>query len=171
MHSRALRRGFDALALVVPVILLFLVLRTREMPEASLGRATAFSLPASDGGAVVFQASPGRLTILEFGASWCEPCRRTAPLLARFAKAHSDVALLSVDEGEARPAVLAFARAQGVPRLALDADGAIGARYEARGLPTTVVVDPQGRIRARYGGDVPGLVQALERLRLHQAER
>jgi len=167
MSSAPVRRAFDAAALTLLALLALLGWRTVAAVRggAPLGRATPFALPASDGGRVALATRPGRFTVLEFGASWCGPCRRTLPALARYAAGRADVAFVAVDEGESAPVAAAFAARDGVPRMGLDANDAIGAAYGATALPTIVAIDARGEIRARFAGDVPGLAEALDRAR------
>lgn len=112
----------------------------------------------------------GHPALINFWASWCEPCREEAPEFERFARSlHGTGALVGVDytdeEGNAR----AFLRRYGwtFPVLS-DPDGAFGARYGFSGLPTTVVLDSGGRIVETLRGPQS---EANLRLALHEAAR
>jgi cytochrome c biogenesis protein CcmG/thiol:disulfide interchange protein DsbE len=92
--------------------------------------------------------------IINFWASWCVPCREEAPELARFdremgARAH----VVGVDFQDAKADALAFIREfrWRFPNVR-DPRGKLAARYGLVGLPTTYVIDPQGRIARSMTG-------------------
>jgi thiol-disulfide isomerase/thioredoxin len=96
----------------------------------------------------------GKPVIVNFWASWCAPCREEAPELARFdremgARAH----LVGVDFQDAKADALAFTREfrWRFPNVR-DPQGKLAGRYGLVGLPTTYVIDPQGRIARRMTG-------------------
>lgn len=95
--------------------------------------------------------APERPLLVIFWASWCEPCKREAPALARLATAqrgHLDVLGVSVDTRRA-PAQ-AFSRLYGLPYRSLhDPKLALGDALGIRGTPTLVLIGRDGRVRAR----------------------
>ena len=89
----------------------------------------------------------GEPALINFWASWCEPCRQEAPELARFQKSMHGGQLVGVDYTDREGAGRNFAHEYGWTFPILDdPDGIYGARYELNGLPTTVVLDSAGRI-------------------------
>jgi cytochrome c biogenesis protein CcmG/thiol:disulfide interchange protein DsbE len=89
----------------------------------------------------------GEPALINFWASWCEPCRQEAPELARFQRSLRGGHLVGVDYTDREQAGRDFARRYGWTFPILDdPDGIYGARYRLNGLPTTVVLDSQGRI-------------------------
>jgi cytochrome c biogenesis protein CcmG, thiol:disulfide interchange protein DsbE len=90
----------------------------------------------------------GKPALINFWASWCEPCREEAPQLRQLQRSLGDRGnLVGVDYTDKADAGRAFVRRYGwtFPILE-DADGVYGARYHLSGLPTTVVLDSRGRI-------------------------
>jgi cytochrome c biogenesis protein CcmG, thiol:disulfide interchange protein DsbE len=90
----------------------------------------------------------GKPALINFWASWCEPCRKEAPELERLHRSlHGSASMVGVDYTDRADAARSFIRRYGwsFPILS-DPDGIFGARYGFSGLPTTVVLDPQGRI-------------------------
>ncbi len=90
----------------------------------------------------------GKPALINFWASWCDPCRKEAPELERFERSlHGTARLVGVDYTDQAGAARGFIHRYGwtFPVLS-DPNGTYGARYEFSGLPTTVVLDPRGRI-------------------------
>jgi cytochrome c biogenesis protein CcmG/thiol:disulfide interchange protein DsbE len=96
----------------------------------------------------------GKPVIINFWASWCVPCREEAPELARFNREIAGRAhLVGVDFQDAKADALAFIREVRwrFPNVR-DPQGKLAGRYGLAGLPTTYVIDPQGRIARRMTG-------------------
>jgi cytochrome c biogenesis protein CcmG/thiol:disulfide interchange protein DsbE len=90
----------------------------------------------------------GKPALVNFWASWCEPCRKEAPELERLDRSlHGSAALVGVDYTDQADGARSFIARYGwhFPVLS-DPDGVYGARYGFSGLPTTVVLDSRGRI-------------------------
>src|SRR5664279_3900938 len=90
----------------------------------------------------------GKPALINFWASWCEPCREEAPELQRLDRSlHGDGQLIGVDYTDKADAGREFVHKYGwsFPILS-DPDGVYGAKYRFSGLPTTVVLNPRGQI-------------------------
>jgi thiol-disulfide isomerase/thioredoxin len=97
----------------------------------------------------------GKVVVLNFWATWCEPCREEMPSLQRLSDAMAGQAfvLLGVDLAEGEPRVRAFLQQTPVrfPVL-LDRDGAVAKAWKVKLLPTTLIIDPAQRIsHVAYG--------------------
>jgi cytochrome c biogenesis protein CcmG, thiol:disulfide interchange protein DsbE len=89
----------------------------------------------------------GEPALINFWASWCEPCRQEAPELERFQRSLRGGRLVGVDYTDRENAGRDFVHQYGWSFPILDdPDGVYGARYDLPGLPTTVVLDAGGRI-------------------------
>ena len=129
------------------------------------------AMPLTEGGAEVTPDFAGKPTVLNFWATWCAPCRVEMPHLAALAEAmpEANVALVAMgrnDEARAR----AFLEETGAADLRdlRDPTGAFSREAGVRGLPTTLVLDAEGREVARLVGiadwsseDAQALLRAL----------
>jgi cytochrome c biogenesis protein CcmG, thiol:disulfide interchange protein DsbE len=105
----------------------------------------------------------GKPALINFWASWCVPCRREAPHLARFDREMKRRAqLVGVDFQDGKSDALAFVREFGwrFPNVR-DPTGALAARYGLAGLPTTYLLDRRGRIARTLTG--PQTLESLAR--------
>jgi cytochrome c biogenesis protein CcmG/thiol:disulfide interchange protein DsbE len=96
----------------------------------------------------------GKPALVDFFASWCIPCAQEAPTLRKLAAALGDRAsVVAVDWDDAGGPARAFVRKHGwtFPVLA-DTSGTAGESYGLVGLPTSFVLDPEGRIVATFRG-------------------
>jgi cytochrome c biogenesis protein CcmG, thiol:disulfide interchange protein DsbE len=90
----------------------------------------------------------GKPALINFWASWCDPCRDEAPELEHFAKSlDGEGHLVGVDWNDKTDNALAFIREFGLTYPILrDATQEVGSDYGLSGLPTTFVLDSHGRI-------------------------
>ncbi len=107
----------------------------------------------------------GRPAIVHFWASWCGPCTKEAPELARLTSAlRGRAAVVGVDWSDSRSGAASFVRKHGwtFPVLVDDA-GRAGSAWHIHGLPTTFVLDAKGRIVKQLSGPqtVSGLLGEL----------
>lgn len=116
--------------------------------------APSFTLEGLAGGAVAAPVS-GKVTVLNFWATWCPPCREEMPELDKFAAANPAVAFYAVNLEEPAPKVADFLRENGykMPVL-LDTRGSVAQTYRVRAIPTTVVIDRDGVVKYRKTGPV-----------------
>lgn len=100
---------------------------------------------------VNLSALAGTPTVINLWASWCEPCRKELPLLAKANKEYgSAIRVLGVDFDDPAPDdAIELLKVSGVtyPQL-VDRDSTIRTSFAVVGLPQTVFVDAQGRMVA-----------------------
>lgn len=115
----------------------------------------AFSRP--DGSTLTLSELAGKGVVLNFWATWCAPCVREMPELDRLAADIADdgiqVIAASMDRG-GHAVIGDFLASHNIVNLAplLDAKGAAGRSVGVQGLPTTLIIDANGREVARIRG-------------------
>ena len=156
-------RGLDALALLLVAFVAWKIfVAPRSFAPANTHPAPHASYARLHGGTFRVADERGRLLILDFYASWCEPCKIELPLVERWAHRHPKTAVVPIDVGEPRAAVLQFARRYRLSNVALDPQQTASAYFGVKGFPTVVVIDPQGSIRATWSGLNPAIALALD---------
>ena len=134
--------------------------------------ALDFSLPDMDGEMHKLSDFRGKTVIVNFWATWCPPCREEMPSMERaWQKIKDDgMAMIAINVGEDEDTIFQFTASYPVTfPLLLDQDSEVVEPWGVRGLPTTYVVDPQGRVVYRaIGGrewDDPALLDKVRALK------
>ena len=117
--------------------------------------APTFKLKNLAGEEVAVEAK-GKPYIINFWATWCPPCQAEIPDLAAFHAAHKDaVDFYAVNlQEEAAPVQKFMAERKADLPVVLDAQGTAANLYGVRAIPTTVVVDQEGKVVYRKTGGV-----------------
>lgn len=132
-----------------------------EMGASALeGKAAPdFKLSGLDDKQVSLADLKGSVVIVDFWATWCPPCRASLPHLDEtYAKFKGDgLKVYAINVGEEKQQVQAFVDKTklAVPVL-LDSDSAVLQKYEGSGIPETVVIGKDGKIRKVLVGFGPG---------------
>ena len=118
-------------------------------------KAPPFTLKDTQGRTVSLAAYKGRVVVLDFWATWCNPCRIEMP---RVEKLHQELkskglVVLGVNVAESPDLVKRFlSKTPYSFRILLDRTGEIGAKYKADAIPTLAVVDKDGLIKSYFRG-------------------
>jgi thiol-disulfide isomerase/thioredoxin len=122
--------------------------------------APRLTLPVLDGGTANLDADRGKVVLINFWATWCEPCKSEMPALQTLADELRDrpFRLYSVDLQEDPQTISDYLKQLNLHLyVLLDEDGAATRTYGVRGLPATFLVDQQGIVRIqRLGPLLPG---------------
>jgi len=114
------------------------------------GATPAFELSALDGRKVDLAGLRGRVVLINYWATWCEPCREEMPAIERLrAKMKGrPFEVLAVNFGESEERVAAFvAKLDLTMPILLDPYKNSVDAWKVRGLPMTFLVDAVGRVR------------------------
>jgi thiol-disulfide isomerase/thioredoxin len=112
--------------------------------------APALALPDLDGKVWRLAALQRRVVLLNFWATWCEPCRAELPSLRALQDRHAadGLLVLTVNYQESAATVRRFLASAPSPLpVLLDADGQAAKAWTPRVFPTTVAIDRSGRPR------------------------
>ena len=158
---------------VVPVLALLaygFTTNPRDIPSPLVGRpASAFTLTTFDGAPVMLAALRGKVVVLNFWASWCNPaCYDEAPVLERAWRTYRErgVVVVGVDMQDTAEAARAFIERFGLTFAnAPDPQGKVAVEYGVYGVPETFFVARDGTIRAKHVG---ALTEAVIRAKLDQ---
>jgi peroxiredoxin len=119
--------------------------------------APTLRLPGLDGGQVDLAAVRGRPVVVNFWATWCEPCVREFPLLRRAAAAHRGerLAVVGVLTNDRTAAARAFVRRLDATwPVGIDPAAATAAAWGAVGLPHTWFIRPDGTLASHQLGEL-----------------
>jgi peroxiredoxin len=150
-----LKLGAQALAVAgVGMLAAILVWKlTHQTPPPKVGApAPVFSLQRLTGdGDLSLRSLRGKTVVLNFFASWCNPCKREAPVLEQLWRQDrgDQLVVLGVDTGpDAASDGRHFVKVHGITYpVVFDPNADVASsRYDLPGLPVTYVLNPQGRI-------------------------
>ena len=156
---RRSRRFGLLLAIVAGAVLLGALLRPSDEPGTTNNArsAPAFDLPAVEDAAqrVASDFLGQRPAVVNFWASWCVPCRRELPMLAKVARDVTDVEFVGINHLDSREDALDVAREMRLPyRSGHDPGGDTALAYGLRGMPSTVFIDRTGRVVKIHTGEL-----------------
>lgn len=117
------------------------------------GPAPPFTLPDLEGRPVALADLAGRVVVIDFWATWCEPCKHQIPVLNQFQRQHPEVTVLGVAvDADGREVVAPFAAEHDIQYPVLLGSESIAREYGVPGFPALVVVDAEGRLDSLHLG-------------------
>jgi len=140
-------------------------------PWTGANPAPDIDLKTLDGQPFRLHQMRGKVVLVNFWATWCEPCVEEMPSLQklrdRFARAPFEIIAVNLQEGE--PRIRGFLKKVPVTfPIVRDTDGAVTRTWQARVFPTSYLIDAEGRIRYVLVGatdwSAPELARAVEAL-------
>ncbi len=116
--------------------------------------APSFELPNLDGGTFDSRSLAGEIVVLNFWATWCQPCWREIPELSAIAASRrARVVSVALDE-EGRRTVAPFVERRGIDYPVLIGDQEVFQRFHGVNLPYTLVLDGDGVVVSVHRGPV-----------------
>ena len=97
----------------------------------------------------------GKVVLVDFWASWCEPCRHSFPWLNAMQAKYADRGLVVIGVNVDRERADADRFLRDVPaefQIVYDPAGALASRYDLPGMPVSYVIGPNGEIVGRHIG-------------------
>lgn len=161
--GRARLRGWFALLLALAAA----STGAQELRPWSGGAAPALALQDLEGRAHRLEDYRGRVVLVNFWATWCEPCRAEMPAMNRLraSLAGQRFAVLAVNLAEPETRIRRFM--EQVPLdfpVLLDRDSGAAKAWRARILPVSFVIDAEGRIRYSAVGEIDWMREGVRRV-------
>jgi len=145
-----------------PIAALAAALLATAWPAAATDGAVPappFSLASRAGGEVSLADLKGQVVMINFWASWCGPCRQEFPALdqiyAKYKPMGFTLVAINVESEKADAEKFLSATPASFPIL-FDPDNTVSGKYGVSAMPTTVLVDRQGRVRWQHRAYKPG---------------
>jgi cytochrome c biogenesis protein CcmG/thiol:disulfide interchange protein DsbE len=126
--------------------------------------APGFTLNTLDGGQIDLETYRGQIVLVNFWASWCEPCKRELPALQQAYETYADEGLMVIGinltddellQGATTSELSRFIDQYGVTYpIGLDVEGQTTDDYRVFPLPTSFFIDADGQIRYAHIGEL-----------------
>ncbi|MBN9161112.1 MAG: TlpA family protein disulfide reductase [Myxococcales bacterium] len=134
---------------------------------AEVGKpAPDLSLESLNGkGPISLEASKGKVLVVDFWATWCEPCRASFPKLEELSKRVGDkVEVVGISVDDEKKGIVEFAKENGATfAIGWDEGHTIASRWKVEKMPTTFIVDRSGKVRFIHGGYHDGETKEMEK--------
>lgn len=166
----ASKGAMRARALFAGTVLAALLAGVATVAAVEVGsRAPELDARTLDGERLRMRDLRGKVVIVDFWATWCEPCKKSFPAYQKLSdKFAGKLRIVGISVDEEPDGIAAFAAETGVSfPLAWDSDQSVAAAYSPPTMPTSYVIDKNGIVRHVHDGYRPGDEATLEK---HVAE-
>ena len=123
-------------------------MRTPNLPD----QAPEWSLKNLQGEVVSLKDFRGKTVVLNFWATWCGPCKMEIPTFSEFAQENPDIPVLGIAVDGSPELLRRASKKLNIMYPVLIADEDVQSNYKVRNLPTTVIVDPTGKVKDVHVG-------------------
>ena len=110
-------------------------------------------------------ALQGTVVLIDFWASWCDPCKQSFPWMKEMQERYADqgfvILAINVDRKDKKARRFLAEQAVNFP-VVFDAKGVNASRNQLKAMPTSLLLDRQGRVRLRHQGFHPETAGQLE---------
>lgn len=138
----------------------------QELKPWTGGGTPALVLDDLEGRPHRLESYRGKVVLINFWATWCEPCRDEMPSIERLRRSMEgrSFAVLAVNLAEPQSRIRAFLEKMSVGfTVLLDRDTAAAKAWKARILPATYILGPDGRIRYSHFGELDWSQESVRR--------
>jgi cytochrome c biogenesis protein CcmG/thiol:disulfide interchange protein DsbE len=151
----------------------FGLVRSQQGPIGVGATVPAFSLTTFDGETINVEDLRGQVVVVNFWASWCEPCKQEAAELEQASQKYKDagVTFLGVDYVDTEPEARAYLEHFGITYPnGPDLRTRISQAFRMRGVPETYIAGPDGRIRSVKIGPYSSLQEIMDAVEAARGE-
>ena len=132
-------------------------------PQAA---APDFTLHAMGGSNLRLKEQRGRVVMVNFWATWCAPCRQEMPHLNRLYEKYRGAGFVllgvNVDDDTSKAAEVAAKLGVTFPVL-LDTEKSVSKLYDVSTMPSTMIIDRDGKVRYVHRGYLAGYEESYEK--------
>jgi peroxiredoxin len=121
--------------------------------------APDFALPARDGGELRLSDLRGQVVMINFWATWCGPCRQEMPLLQQIHAKYEPLGFTMLGVNVEPDSAAAQTWLKGMPvrfPILFDRKSEVSASFGVEAMPSSVLIDREGRVRHVHRGYKPG---------------
>lgn len=141
-----------------PLAVLALMLAFAGAAQAAMPEKPSIKITTLDGKPYDLSSQRGKWVIVNYWATWCVPCIKEMPDISRFVSAHKDkvsaIGLAYEDSDKADIQAFIAKHPVSYPIAQVTMDKPLADFDEPRGLPTTWLIGPDGRVGKRFVGPV-----------------
>lgn len=128
--------------------------RERQIPQSGQ-KFPDFTLESLDGEKITLSELANQPIVINFWATWCDPCKEEMPLFEAIYSENSGIVVLGINYNEPANIIRRFVQERGITfPILLDADGKLAERFQVFGFPTTYFIDRDGILRGIYVGQL-----------------
>ena len=149
------------LSIRTPLVAALLAAALVALPaQAALdGPAPDFTLKSTSGENIKLSELRGQVVLINFWASWCGPCRQEMPLLDQMYQKYSPLGFTLLGVNVEQDSADAQRMLKDTPvtfPILFDAQNQVSKLYDVTAMPSTVLVDRDGKVRFMHKGYQPG---------------
>jgi peroxiredoxin len=150
-------------ALVVGIIIVSC--GSREQAKSNETAIADFTLRSLDGNEVKLSDTKGQVVLVDFWATWCPPCRNSIPTFIRLYNKYRDRGFTILGVGlDDEKALIDYRNEMKIPYPILVGNNDIAKAYGVTGIPKTIFIDRQGKVRKTQVGFAPELESQFDAL-------
>ncbi len=143
---------------IVAVLQIVWVVRNCDQVRPVGYAAPDFALPRMGGGQLKLSELRGQVVLLDFWATWCQPCQQSMPAIERLYQKYKDrgftVVSLNIEGARIEPKAKAFAEHYGLTFPVALGDNRVMDDYRVTTIPHLFVIDRKGIVRGYENGVV-----------------
>jgi thiol-disulfide isomerase/thioredoxin len=131
--------------------------------QVGVNQTPTLQLNNLSGQTIDLKAYKGRVVVVNFWASWCEPCREEFSELIQLQDDYRSKGLvvLAVNLAEMKPRIIQFLKGNGIPEtnleILLDRNSIAYKSWKARGIPTTFLIGKNGKVEGVWIGAIDNI--------------